>query len=316
MKKPFTTEKFIEKARAIHGERYDYSKTKYTLSKSKVIIICKKHGEFTQIANSHLQGHGCQLCKPGAANILTKVVKMNKQEFIERAKQIHGDKYEYNNLCFGGNKKRLNIICRKHGPFQQSAWNHLSGFGCRVCSNTVPLNATKFIEKSKQIHGDKYDYSMTVYTKIRDKVSIICKQHGEFEQVAKNHLEGYGCQKCGLIRRMSTVQSKPEIAFLDFFNVPKENRQYPIGKYIVDGIVNNTIYEFLGDYWHGHNRLEKGLNHIDIQIKRMLTQVRFEQLQKLTGFNIKYVWESDWNEYRKLGGDLKLRTFKDRLAID
>lgn len=314
MSKRLTTEQFIEQAKSRHGERYNYSKVDYKNRRDKVIIICKEHGEFKQKPYQHtIKGSECPKCtkQKGAHNRLTKGI------FIERSKLVHGDKYDYSKSEYNTWDNPITIICKQHGEFQQRAGVHLCGMGCGRCGieqTMKKLRSTKseFVEKAKTIHGDNFDYNSVDYTNNETKVVIICRKHGEFKQVPYNHLMGQGCPKC----RSELRVSKVEIAFLDYLNVPKENRNYPIGKYFVDGVVNNTIYEFLGDYWHGHNRLENGLNHIDIQIKRMLTQVRFEQLQKLTGFNIKYVWEADWNEYKKLGGHLKLRTFKDRLTID
>lgn len=314
MPKPrLTTRQFIEESKAVHGDRYDYSKTNYTGALNKVIIICKKDGEFRQIPNSHLRGHGCKKCAKCSDGRRLSCTN----EFIKKAKVKHGEKYDYTKVHYTHSEDKVVIICKIHGEFIQRAKVHLNGCGCPKCGKeSCSSNTNEFIKRARVKHGDKYDYTKVDYLYARSKVIIICKQHGEFKQSPDAHLSGAGCPKCGWIRSMGIVQSKPEIEFLDFLNVPKENRGYPIGKYFVDGVVNNTIYEFLGDYWHGHNRLEKGLNHIDIQIRRMLTQVRFEEIQKLTGFNIRYVWESDWNEYRKLGGQLKLRTFKGKVEID
>ena len=57
-----TNDEFIEKARKVHGDKYDYSKVKYINSRSKVCIICPEHGEFWQTPAKHLSGHGCAFC--------------------------------------------------------------------------------------------------------------------------------------------------------------------------------------------------------------------------------------------------------------
>lgn len=61
--KRLTTEEFITKARAVHGDKYDYSKAEYINNHKKVCIICPAHGEFWQKPNNHLNGHGCSSCK-------------------------------------------------------------------------------------------------------------------------------------------------------------------------------------------------------------------------------------------------------------
>lgn len=57
-------------------------------------------------------------------------------------------------------------------------------------------NTKEFIEKSKRVHDDKFDYSLTEYVKSNINVKIICKIHGIFDQLPNNHLRKYGCYKC------------------------------------------------------------------------------------------------------------------------
>jgi hypothetical protein len=82
-----TTDDFIQKAKAIHGNKYDYSKVEYTHNNVEVCIICPEHGEFWQKPRLHLSGCGCPIC--------TGKKKMRTIDFIKRAKQVHGDKYDY-----------------------------------------------------------------------------------------------------------------------------------------------------------------------------------------------------------------------------
>ena len=102
-----TTKEFIEKAREVHGDKYDYSKVRYANSKTKVCIICPKHGEFWQEANSHLQGSGCSKCC-GNNSYAT-------EEFIEKAREVHGDKYNYSKVEYKGMHTKVCIICPEHG---------------------------------------------------------------------------------------------------------------------------------------------------------------------------------------------------------
>ena len=193
--KSHTTEDWIEKARAVHGDKYDYSKVKYINSKTKVCIICPKHGEFYQYPNYHLEGNGCRKCAD-------EKLAMTQEEFIEKAKDIYGDKYDYSKVNYVNCKEKITIICPKHGEFSivprhfiKNGNKHLRG--CPHCAIEDRMKTTKqFIEEAKKIHGDKYDYSKVNYNGINEKVCIICPRHGEFWQIPHNHLNGRGCSHC------------------------------------------------------------------------------------------------------------------------
>ena len=182
---------FIEKAKTVHGDKYDYSKTEYINSTTKVIVICKVHGEFKQFTNTHLIGRGCKKC-------FNDSLRFTKDEFAEKAKKVHGDKYNYSNVIYVKSNLKVIIDCKSHGHFEQCPSSHLIGAGCPKCANeNKPFTNFEFIEKSKNIHNNKYDVSLVEYKNWKSKVKIICPIHGEFEQVASNHLTGRGCQKCG-----------------------------------------------------------------------------------------------------------------------
>lgn len=189
------TEDFIAKAREVHGDKYDYSKVKYKKANEKVTIICRKHNyEFEQTPNSHLGGCGCPIC--------SGVYRMPKDEFIAKAKEIHGDKYDYSKINYKNLTTKVVITCPDHGDFEQTPHKHLSGSGCKECGH-IKLWDTRgrrttewFIEKAKEIHGDKYDYSKVNYIDCKTNVKIICKEHGEFEQTPESHLKGCGCPIC------------------------------------------------------------------------------------------------------------------------
>jgi len=198
----FTNEEFIEKIKEIHGDTYDYSKVQYTGIYNEIIIICKKHGEIKQNANTHLRGHGCKKC----ADILRgEKRKFTNYEFIKKSKEIHGDRYDYEKVNYTGCDDKVIIICKKHGEFEQTANTHLHGSGCNLCGNEQTGNHfrhdnTVFIMKAIAIHKDKYDYSKVEYTGIDNKIIIVCKIHGEFEQIAYSHINGQGCPTCGKIK--------------------------------------------------------------------------------------------------------------------
>lgn len=198
--KKLTTEEFIERAKAVHGDKYDYSKVKYIDAKTKIHIICPKHGEFWQSPPKHLLGQGCKEC---GKDKISKAVSLTTEEFIERAKTVHGEKYDYSktDLEQRDEKGRICIICPIHGEFWQEPRVHLQNSGCKLCAKTKKIkmqtkSTEKFINESRKIHGDKYDYSKVQYISTFTKVCIICPKHGEFWQTPDNHIHGHGCRKC------------------------------------------------------------------------------------------------------------------------
>ena len=128
--------------------------------------------------------------------------KITTEEFIEKARKVHGDKYDYSKVKYVNYKTKVCIICPKHGEFWQNPHHHLSRKqGCHLCNGGVNLSTEEFIEKAKEIHGDKYDYSKAKYIDNRTKVCIICHEHGEFWQIPNSHLNGNGCFDCSYVER-------------------------------------------------------------------------------------------------------------------
>lgn len=188
MLKKLNTEEFIAKAIAVRGDKYDYSKVVYTTTHEHVVIICKEHGEFKQIPSGHLRGVDCPSCMG--------VKKVTTEEFIGRAKEVHGELYDYSKTEVKAVSKKVTITCQKHGDFQQVVNNHLQGKGCPTCGKTGKLNNSTFIARSKEVHGDRYDYSKVDYIDAKTHVIINCVEHGEFKQAPHKHLIGQGCPKC------------------------------------------------------------------------------------------------------------------------
>lgn len=189
--------KFIEKAKNRHGDKYDYSKVEYINSTAKVCIICKEHGEFWQTPQGHVRGQGCPKC----ANIKRgDTFRSDGDTFVKRATVLHDGKYIYDKDSYVNAMTKVPILCLKHGTFWMTPMNHLLGQGCPKC-NGRGLNTEEIIELFKEKHGDSYDYSKVVFTKMHEKVCIICKEHGEFWQTPSKHLLGQGCPKCSDIKK-------------------------------------------------------------------------------------------------------------------
>jgi len=187
-----TREEFIEKAVIKHGNKYDYSLVEYKNNSTKIKIVCPNHGVFEQTPNSHLAGSGCPSCVPNK--------KLTKEEFIKRSRKIHGDKYDYSLVEYKNVSSNIKIICPVHGVFEQKPCKHLAGHGCFSCYNERPkkllYTTESFIEKLKEIHKNKYDYSITEYKGITKPIKYICPEHGIITQNAQSHFLGKGCKEC------------------------------------------------------------------------------------------------------------------------
>jgi very-short-patch-repair endonuclease len=153
--KSLTKEEFIEKARNVHGDKYDYSKVEYKNYTTKVCIICPEHGEFWQKPNNHLSGYGCKKC---ANKMLSQTKRSSKEEFIEKARKVHNDKYDYSKVDYINGKTKVCIICPKHGEFWQTPNKHLCGEGCPGCKET---KLEKEVRMLLEEHGINFVYDKT-----------------------------------------------------------------------------------------------------------------------------------------------------------
>ena len=131
------------------------------------------------------------------------MAKLTTEEFIKRAREVHGDKYDYSKVEYVGSESKVCIVCPEHGEFWQAPHTHLRGGGCPICVGRAKMRTSDFIKRAKSIHGNKYDYSKAEYKGVFDKVCIICPDHGDFWQSAHNHLNGNGCPQCCKIRAAS-----------------------------------------------------------------------------------------------------------------
>ncbi len=297
------TAKFIIKAKEIHGDKYDYSMATYINSHTKLEIVCSTHGAFWQEPTSHLSGQGCSEC---AVERRAKVKTSDTEKFIKKAKEIHGDKYDYSKANYINSKTKIEILCLKHGSFLQIPSTHLSGGGCYECGNEArtvknAYNTKELIETAKEVHGDRYDYSKTEYVSNKKEIEIICKKHGSFWQRPDNHLNRKsGCPRC------SKTISKLETQWLDSLNIPndKNHRNVPIKvnnkKFKVDGFdpITNTVYEFNGDFWHG-NPMRYNSEDFNIATHKTFGElyqktIKKEQILISAGYKVVSIWEADF----------------------
>lgn len=189
-----TKDDVINRARKVHGDKYDYSKVNYIDSHTKVCIVCPIHGEFWQMPSKHLNGQGCPEC---AKITRAESIASNSIEFINKAKMVHGNKFLYDKVEYVKNSIPVIITCPTHGDFIQRPDKHLIGHGCPKCANNEKMSTDEFIKRARLIHGSKYSYDKSICNGTHNKTIITCPIHGDFEQTPKEHMKGKGCPKCG-----------------------------------------------------------------------------------------------------------------------
>lgn len=188
----------------------------------------------------------------------------NKESFIQKAKTIHGDKYDYSNFEYISAITKIQLGCFKHGIFFQSPNHHLIGHGCPLCwKERKKSNTEEFIKKAITKHGNKFNYDKVKYTKSNEKVTIICLKHGDFNQKPNDHLNGQGCPSCRESKgekRISDILDKHDITYKREFKLPIDKERSEYDFYLP---AHNLLIEFHGqqhfnviDYFGGKERLE------------------------------------------------------------
>jgi hypothetical protein len=296
------TEEFIIKAMEFHGKKYNYSKVRYINNHTYVTIICEEHGEFEQAPANHLGGNGCKFCGIEQMKIKQRTCQ---EDFIVKANEVHKNKYDYSKVEYNTAREKITIICKEHGEFEQVPDSHLRGSGCKICTGCYLSNTEEFIEKAIKVHGEKFDYSKVDYKKSNEKVTIICKKHGEIEQTPGNHLYGFGCVRCCNSKGYSliSIQYLNTISILNKIYIEHAENggefSIPETRFKADGYCKetNTIYEFHGDLWHGNPKIFKpddisffGTTYGELYQKTLEKEKKIKEL----GFNLVVMWEADW----------------------
>jgi very-short-patch-repair endonuclease len=301
------THDFIKKANIIHNNLYDYSKTIYTSNNKNVIIICKIHREFYKNPYQHLKGNGCPKCKGYGLTL---------NDFIIKCNCIYGSKiYNFSGSKYNGCLAKINIYCNNHKIFfEKTPTKLLNGYGCPKCMKEKKIKKLKltndeFIDKSKKIHGNLYDYSRVNYIDYYTNVSIICKKHSLFSIKPQYHLiNKTGCPKC-----VKNNYSKKQIEWLKYLEIKYNinikhalnEGEVKIDNYLVDGFCeqSNTCFEFNGDLFHGNPKI------YDENFINPLNGIKMSELHKKTikkknylinlGYKVMSIWENEWNDFIK-----------------
>lgn len=264
----------------VHNYKYDYSKSIYNGLRNKILIICPVHGEFEMNAGTHKNGSGCRKCSIDSQ-------KSTTEEFIKKAKEIHGNKYDYSLVEYGNNNTDFIKIKCKHGIFRQRIHNHLSGNGCLKCYKENFIS--KWKEKCSEYHNSKYDYSKVNYLHSKKKVIIICPYHGEFKQMPKTHLN-HGCPIC-----RSSKGELDIIKILDKYNI-KYNKEYsfkdckfkknlPFDFYLP---TRNICIEYNGEQHYKSINFFGGLNRYNEQVKKDNIKLNFCEFNNINLIIVKY----------------------------
>lgn len=247
-------ENFIKKAQTIHGDKYDYSKVDYQGSLKKVEIICPEHGSFYQLPSAHLRNQ-CPSC---ANDSRRKALASSKEEFILKAREIHGWKYDYSKVEYKNAETKVCIICPLHGEFLMRPSSHLLGNSCPKCMGRG-LSQNDIIEEFRKLHGDRYDYSLVEYRKMHDKVKVICPEHGIFEITPSKHLLGQGCKKCayvknGLSQRLSMEEflKRANEAHGGYYNYKKVSFLRTHDKIEIECPKHGVFTQLVYDHLNGH----------------------------------------------------------------
>jgi len=147
--------------------------------------------------------------------LITMSKHVTTEDFIERARKVHGDRYDYSKVLYVAAISKVKIICPEHGEFEQQPTNHYIGRGCRECVGNKPLTLDRFIERANKIHKGRYDYSRVEFTNVESKIEIICPDHGPFFQRLFSHLKGFNCGRCGQVSKAKKMNHSLERFLVD-----------------------------------------------------------------------------------------------------
>ena len=273
-----------EKAKATNLEKYGVENVFQLKSvKEKIKETClEKYGTEHHLQNGEiLEKQQLTNQKKHGVNFIPQLKKHTNKSYIKKAKLKHGSLYKYNHLNYISMEEKVIITCNIHGDFSQNAKEHLRGSGCPICgmekfTSSRLLTTKEFIDKSIIKHSNKYDYTLTKYVNSSSKVIIRCIVHGNFEQIANDHLNGCGCPKCNISKGENYIMN-----FLDEHNIEyihqmkfsdcKYKSPLPFDFYLSE---YNMCIEYDGEqhfksieYWGGEKGLENRKRNDNIKNK-------------------------------------------------
>lgn len=224
------------------------------------------------------------------------------EQFVIKAKKIHGDSYNYDNTDYKGAKVKIVITCSIHGKFEQVPSNHLSGKGCPKCSqqriaNLKRSNTEEFVLKANVIHNNKFMYNDINYINNSTKITITCLQHGDFTQSPQKHLKGRGCPECACENRISFKSTDFIKKYLNatfyivrLFNDSESFIKIGItGRYIKNRMMSIPYkYETL----HKLNTKSEDVVYLEKYVKRILKNFKYSTNINFRGYTECYTQEA------------------------
>lgn len=245
---------------------------------------------------------------------------METGDFIAKAKDFHGDKYDYTKTIYNGANEKVIITCKIHGDFSQLPTSHYKT-GCYDCGIETSKekqrkNISKFLLEANKIHENKYNYDKTIYVNSKTNIIINCKEHGDFLQTPDAHINGKGCPKCVSFR--FSYQQKEWLLFLKYWypNIIDydtidihNNGEYKINgsNYYANGYDKdtNTIFEYHGCFYHGCLKCYKNRNNINQLIKKTYRELLNNTIKKASHcikekYNYQCIWEHEWINFIKI----------------
>ncbi len=190
---------------------------------------------------------------------MPKGIKYTKETFIIRAKQIHGDKYDYSRVDYKRNDGEVCIVCPDHGEFFQTPNHHLLNHKCRSCSKNKPLTSEEFFMKCNAIHNNYYNYDKSVFVSTQKSIIVTCPIHNDFKQLAGNHYQGQGCPRCNISKGNLKIENVLDSMNIEFerekmFKDCRGKRKPLLFDFYIPKI--NTCIEFDGPH-HFHPDIHK-----------------------------------------------------------
>lgn len=198
-----TTEQYIEDARIVHGDKYDYSKSVYTGARQGIEINCPTHGPFIQQAGSHLGGVGCPKCWEARKGLSRR--RNSLEDFLSKAKVVHGDKYDYSKTELKMITAKVEIICPTHGSFAQVASDHLRGRGCVKCS-TEKNNKGSLEEMIGQTYGRLLVINIDTNGETRHPVATCKCICGKEYMGRAYHIRDSKVRSCGCLNNEKRIE--------------------------------------------------------------------------------------------------------------
>lgn len=250
--KKLTQTEFLQRMMKLYGNSLIFDKAIYQNNFTNVSVICPKHGGFTKVPSELFIGNGCVKCSFDIKKTAGETVRISQEDFINNIDKHYPKRFSFVKSVFRGIMEPFIITCYKHGDILVNQARNIVRFEpCAECEQILKQN--NFIKRAKEIHGDKYDYSKVIYNLCHKKVIIICKKHGDFLMKPNSHLNRNGCPECRISKGENIISQFLTNHNIDFgkekkFKDCKDKSLLRFDFYLPDF---NTCIEFDG-YWHFH----------------------------------------------------------------